>query len=123
MLSTLLDVCIQPQSLVETLVDEELTPGDGAVGVQAFVARACASARKKNDVCGLIQSRACPLALLDGAMAMPFDPSGCVPHPGPPAPAARLARRRTRRARQGDVLDVAADAAFAEASGIHGSNA
>src|SRR5688572_5792983 len=36
----------------------------------------CASALKKNDVCGLISSSALPAAVFDGAIAAPFDPRG-----------------------------------------------
>jgi hypothetical protein len=36
----------------------------------------CASSRKKNDVCGLMNSIALPEAELDGPTAKPFEPVG-----------------------------------------------
>jgi hypothetical protein len=36
----------------------------------------CNSERKKKLVCGLISSRARPLAVIAGAMAMPLEPRG-----------------------------------------------
>ena len=62
--------------LVEALVDEELAPGDGAVGVQSLSLTICSSERKKNEVWGLMSSRAWWPVVFEGAMAMPFEPVG-----------------------------------------------
>ena len=77
MLSTPLDVCIQPARVVEALVDEELAPGHRAVGVEPLVARHLQlGAEEERRVRVDQQQRVAVDAVFDGAMAMPFEPVG-----------------------------------------------
>ena len=63
-------------ALVESLIDEELSPRDRAVRVQPFVARHLHLGAEEERRVRVDQSSACFDAVFDGAMAKPFEPVG-----------------------------------------------
>ena len=77
MSSTPLVVCIQPARVVESLVDEELSPRHRAVRVQSFVARhlQLGAEEERRVRIDPAAARACS-AVFDGAIAIPFEPVG-----------------------------------------------
>ncbi len=61
---------------VEPLIDEELSPGAGAIGIQPVVARHLRFRAEIETGVRVDEEEPRPLAVSFGAMAMPFDPDG-----------------------------------------------
>ena len=128
--STPLEVCIQPASLVEALVDEELAPGDGSVGVEALVARHLKFGAEEEGGVGIDEEESVMVGRVGGRDGHAVGAGGlwriAVVNVGYfVAGGDGVARRGLRRdcavegleLGQVDAFDVAADAAFGEGQG------
>src|SRR3990172_2696485 len=76
MLSTPLEVCIHPARWLNPWYTKNWPQVTAPYAFKPSSLATCTSARKKNDVWGLIHSSAWPEAVFEGAMAKPFDPAG-----------------------------------------------
>src|SRR5438045_7961031 len=74
--STPLDVCIQPARSLNPWYTKNCPHVTAPYVSSPSSLTTCTSARKKNDVCGLMSSSAWWFAAFDGAIAIPFDPLG-----------------------------------------------